>query len=350
MAVYRKGENWYVDYYLKGRRKRKKIGHSKKLALQVLEDIHTKITKKEYLGIHEEKKIPFEEYAKEYLDYSKANKAFSTYQRRDRINIKHLIAAFGGKYLFEITPPMIEEYKAMRLENVEPSTVNRELACLKHMYTKAIEWEYVSQNPAKGVKLFKEAPGRLRYLRPEEVEALVNVCADHIRPIVVTAVNTGMRKAEILNLQWSDIDLKNLKIKVGHSKNNESRVIPINKTLHHELSGLKIRSTGDYVFAGKDNGPYADIKKGFASALKRAGIKDFRFHDLRHTFGSHLVMQGVNVKTVQQLMGHKDIKMTMRYSHLSPEYVQEAMHRLDNVWTLYGHQSKSVREAVAVSA
>src|SRR3990172_647614 len=87
-------------------------------------------------------------------------------------------------------------------------------------------------------------------------------------------------------------------------------------------------------------------KTGFLSALRRAGIKDFRFHDLRHTFGSHMVMQGVDLKTVQQVMGHKDIKMTMRYSHLSPEYVQEAMERLDNVWTPYGHQPKIEKDLI----
>ena len=87
-------------------------------------------------------------------------------------------------------------------------------------------------------------------------------------------------------------------------------------------------------------GTRGDIKKGFASALRRAGIENFRFHDLRHTFGSHLIMQGVDLRTVQQVMGHKEIKMTMRYSHLSPGHVQEAMEKLDHAWTLFGHQAK----------
>lgn len=340
MAVFKKGKNWYIDYYFKGRRKRKKVGRSKKLALQVLEDVHTKITRGEYLGVYEEKKIPFDEYAEQYLNYSKANKAWSTYQRRDRINIRHLVSMFGSKYLFEITPQMIEKYKAMRLEEVAPASVNRELACLKHMYTKAIEWRLVKTNPAKSVKLLKESPGRLRYLKAEEVETLLGVCPDHIRPIVVTALNTGMRKAEILNLKWSQVDLKNRKITVNRTKNNESRVIPINQTLYQELSMLLKRSNGEYVFSNKDGIPFTDIKKGFSAALKKAKIKDFRFHDLRHTFGSHLVMQRVDIKTVQQVMGHKEIKMTMRYSHLSPEYVQEAIERLDKLWTLFGHQNK----------
>lgn len=339
MAIFLKGNNWYIDYYYKGRRKRKKIGPSKKLAMQVLNDVQLKIAKGEYLGIYDEKKIPFDEYAKQYLAFSKANKAWSTYKRRDRFSVKNLNSFFKGKYLFEITPQMIEKYKAVRLERVTPASVNRELACLKHMFTKAIEWGFIKANPAKGVKRLKEPPGRLRYLKPEEVVALLDVCADHIRPIVVTALNTGMRKSEILNLRWSDVDLRNRKITVINAKNNETRVIPINQTLYQELLTLSEKVKGEYVFSGRNGHPYGDIKKGFSAALNRAGIEDFRFHDLRHTFGSHLVMQGVDLKTVQQVMGHKDIKMTMRYSHLSPEYVQEAIERLDKVWTLYGHQS-----------
>ena len=103
-----------------------------------------------------------------------------------------------------------------------------------------------------------------------------------------------------------------------------------------------------YVFCDENKKPFGSVKRSFATALRKAGIEDFRFHDLRHTFASQLVMSGVNLKTVQQLLGHKDIKMTMRYSHLSPEFVQEAIEKLDSVWTLYGHQinSKKIKSDV----
>jgi integrase len=342
MGVFKKGKNWYIDYYVKGHRKRKKIGPSKKLAEQVLKDVQTKIAKKEYLGILEEKKILFEDFAQQYLEYSKTNKSTATYQRSERFSVKNLLSTFKGKYLFEITPQMIEKYKAMRLEKVKPASINRELACLKHMFTKAIEWGYAKVNPAKGVRLLKEPPGRLRYLKAEEIETLLKNCSDHLRPIVVTALNTGMRSSEIFNLKWSQVDLQNRKITVINAKNNESRVIPINKTLYEELSTLSQESKGEYVFPGEDGHPLKSVKKAFSSALKKSGIEDFTFHDLRHTFASHLVMKGTDIRTVQQLMGHKDIKMTMRYSHLSPEYVQEAVERLNNLWTPYGHQIKEI--------
>ncbi len=338
MGTYQKGKNWYIDYYYKGRRKRKKIGPSKKLAQQVLKDVQVKMIKKEYLGVYEEKKITFSKYSKLYLEYSKANKAFSTYNRHDRISINRLKPYFKDKYIYEITPQMIEKYKTKRLETVSPASVNRELATLKNMFTMAIKWGYVKKNPVKEVRLLKEPPGRLRYLKPEEVKALYASCSDHIHPIIVTALNTGMRKGELLKMKWTDVDFKNRKITILNAKNNESRVVPINKTLHKELFPLSKSSKGECVFSDKNGHPYGDIKKSFLTALKKAKIEDFRFHDLRHTFGSYLVMQEVNLKTVQQIMGHKDIRMTMRYAHLSPEYVQKAVETLDKVWSLFGHQ------------
>jgi len=338
MSIFKKGKNWYIDYYYKGRRKRKKIGPSKKLAMQVLNDVQLKIARGEFLGIFDEKKVLFEDFAQKYLDYSRANKAWSTYFRRDRFNINNLVPYFKGKYLFEITPEMIEKYKAVRLEKVSPASVNRELACLKHMFTKAIEWGYIKVNMAKGVRQLKEPPGRLRYLTLDEIQALLKACSNSIRPIVVTALNTGMRRSELFNLKWSDVDFINRKITVLNSKNNESRIIPINQTLYEELFALSQVARGDYVFTRKHGRPLKDVKRGFSSALKRAGIKNFRFHDLRHTFASHLVMQGVDLRTVQQIMGHKDIKMTMRYSHLSPDYIQKAVEKLDLLWTPFGHQ------------
>jgi len=230
MGVYKKGKNWYIDYYLKGQRKRRKIGPSKKLAQQVLQDVRLKIAKGEYLGVYDEKKILFEEFGQQYLSFSEANKAKST-QQRDRFSVAQLTSVFKGKYLFEITARMIEKYKASRLRKVAPATVNRELACLKHMFTKAIEWGYLKTNPVKMVKLLKEPPGWLRYLRPKDVRKLLDACNGYLRAIVMTALSTGMRKGEVLALRWEDVDLDNRKITVKKPKNNEIRVIPINQTL-----------------------------------------------------------------------------------------------------------------------
>lgn len=345
MSVYKKGNNWYIDYYVKGQRKRKKIGPSKKLALQVLEDVHVKIAKGEFLGVHEDKKVTFEEYAKEYLKYSKANKALTSYNR-DVTSINSLTAVFGKNYLFELGPFMIEKYKAQRLQDgVQPASINREIACFRHMYNKAVEWGYGKMNPVNGVKMLKEPPGRIRYLETAEIDRLLKAvdclkrgCGQYLRPIVVLAINTGLRKSEILRLKWKNVDFKERKIIITRSKNNEIRAVPINDTLFKELKRISRHPESDYVFCDKNDVPYGNIRKSFDGALKLAKIGDFHFHDLRHTFASHLVMKGSDLRTVQQLMGHKDIKMTMRYSHLSEAHLQEAVSKLDALWTPYGHQ------------
>ncbi len=151
----------------------------------------------------------------------------------------------------------------------------------------------------------------------------------HLKPIIILAVNTGMRRGEIFNLKWSYVDLKKRFIEVIKSKNGEKRVIPINKTLLEVLHRLPRRIDSPYVFPGKKGKKRTDCKKSFRTAMRKAEIEDFCFHDLRHTFASHLVMAGVPLLTVAELLGHKSIEMTKRYSHLSPNHKAAAVRVLD---------------------
>lgn len=169
--------------------------------------------------------------------------------------------------------------------------------------------------------------------------------SDHLRPILVIALHTGMRRGEIFNLLWTDIDFQGDLAHVRESKNGEGRYIPVSSELRHTLQSLSSRFSGGYVFPSylprrKRNGadvvgqhPYTDLKNSFSSALKRAGISDFRFHDLRHTFASHLVMAGADLNTVRELLGHKSIKMTLRYAHLSPTHKKQAIKLIDQAFS-----------------
>jgi len=158
-------------------------------------------------------------------------------------------------------------------------------------------------------------------------------CSGYLRDIVLVALNTGMRKGEIFNLKWQDVDLDLRMIHVSDSKNYEARDIPMNDILYKTLKALreKAEEGQEYVFVNPKTGRPYDLKRSFKTALKRAGIEDFTFHDLRHTFASHLVMNGVDLMTVKELLGHKDIKMTMRYSHLSPDHKRVAVKRIEAV-------------------
>ncbi len=182
------------------------------------------------------------------------------------------------------------------------------------------------------VKLLEENNRRLRYLSKEECKTLINACSSHLKPIVITALNTGMRRGEILSLTWENVDLKHGFILLDRTKNGERREIPINATLRDTLEALPRRIDGGPVFYDPITGlPYGDVKTAFNGARRRAKIRDFRFHDFRHTFASHLVMAGVDLTTVSRLLGHKSLSMTLRYAHLSPMHMTKAVDVLDGV-------------------
>jgi integrase len=323
----RVSKDWYIDYRIDGRRFKRRLGPNKKMAEQVLMDVEVKKAKGDYLGIHEVKKVLFSDCLDEYLAWAQVNKAPNTFAM-NRFYADRLREAFTC-YLWALTAKQVEDYKVKRRATVSPATVNRELALLKHMCTKAVEWSYLKVNPLRSVRLLKEPPGRLRYLTWEEMGSLVEACSPHLRPIVVTAMHTGMRKSEILGLKWQDIDFGVKTMSVHRTKNNEPRVIPMNQTLYDELHNLPRRLHTPYVFCHENGERYDEVKRSFKSACRKAGIIDFRFHDLRHTFASHLVMNGIDLKTVQYLLGHKDIRMTLRYAHLSGEHLQAAVGTLD---------------------
>ncbi len=266
-----------------------------------------------------------------YLDWAKRQRAFD----RKKIFVKKLSEVFGYLPLKSFTTLLIEQYQTERLQKGnKPATVNRFISTLKHMFTKAIDWEMINTevlNRIRKVKMLQENNKRLRYLSKEECQILINACDPHLKPIIITALNTGMRKSEILNLRWDNIDFNHGFILLDKTKNGERREIPINVTLRNVLKGITRRLDNPYVFYNPDTEkPYRpDFKRSFNTALRRVGIKDFHFHDLRHTFASHLVMAGVDITTVKELLGHKTLIMTLRYAHLAPSHKVKAMEILD---------------------
>jgi len=336
MALVKKGENWYVDYRLpNGTRKREKVGPNKKQAERLLYKRKTEIAEAKFFGSQRKEEIPFDKMVNEYLEFH--SKPYKKSFWRDEISVTHLISFFGSNTLQKITLLDVDKYKVQRLTVVSRSTVNREIACLKHIFSKPKEWGKINDNPIATAKLFRVDNKRVRYLEKEEIARLLTVSSGYLKPIIVVALNTGMRKGEILHLKWSDIDLENQIIHITDTKNREVREIPMNEVATRTVLGIKKNPRGPYVFCKKDGTPYKDVRDGFTNALERAAIRNFRFHDLRHTFASHLVMAGIDLKTVQELLGHKTFDMTLRYSHLSPDHKRRAAEvlgrRMDTIWT-----------------
>jgi integrase len=296
---------------------------------------------------------PFDKFKEQYLEWSKGNKKPKS-SLRDESSLKHLSRFFGGKALSEISSFMVEKYKLTRKEEgAKPATINRELGCLRHIFNMAIKWKKAQSNPVREVKFLKEPKEKDRILTEEEEPRLLEAVrtghkAKHLEAIILTALNTGMRKGEILNLKWSNVDFKNGVITVEKTKNDDIRKIPMNQKLTEILEGVKKVSKSDYVFS--ENGkPYLDVKTGWWTVLEKAGIENFTFHGLRHTFGSRLGMAGVDLRTIQELMGHKDIKMTMRYSHPTPEHKRKAVETLDQVTTIFTTQANLEENRKVVS-
>ena len=327
---------WHIDYYdNRGKRIRETIGTSKKLAETVLQKRKVQIAENRFLDIKKKPKITLKELINLYLkEFSKPNKRSYI---GDVSRANNLLSYFGeNKLVAEITPLDIEKFKAYRKDKVKPATINRELALLKHVYTKGIEWGKVFDNPVKKVKLFKEDNRRSRFLSQEEIGRLLACANGQLKAILITALHTGMRRSEIFNLKWKDIDFETGYITVLNSKNGEKRDIPLSATLTKTLKNV-IRYIGsEYVFRGKHGELVKDISRSFATTLSKAAITDFRFHDFRHTFASHLVMKGTDLKTVQELLGHRTFEMTLRYSHLSPDHKRKAIQNMDTIWSQEG--------------
>ncbi len=315
-GIKKKGKDYFLDYRdTEGRRIREKVGPSRQLAETVYKKRMVEKAENKLLDIKKPKKILLKEFIPKYLDYAKNNKSLNMYLG-ETYSTATLAKFFNNKYIGDITLSDIEEFKKHRLQTVKESSVNRELSCLFTMLNIAVEWGELPENPIKKLKKLKEPPGRVRYLNKEEIPHLIDACAPHIKPIVFTALNTGLRKQEILTLKWKDIDIEEGFIHINKSKNSERKDIPVNPQLSDLLTSLREKKEdgSEYVF-----GHYGDIKKGFMAACRRAGIEDFTFHDLRHTFASHLVMMGVSIVVVKELLGHKKLEMTLRYAHLAPD-------------------------------
>ena len=335
MGVYLKGNTYYIDYYADGKRKRECIGPDKRLAETVLKKRKVEIAEGRYLDIKKNEKIKFEDFAQEFLTlHSKPNKKS---WKSDFYNLKNIAPFFKGKNLYEITIQDIEKFKVARSRGVKPATVNRDLATLKTMFNKAVEWGKIEENPAKKVKFLREPGGRLRYLEKEEIRQLLSNSPERIRPILILAIFTGMRRGEIMGLKWHDIDIQRGIIYLLDTKNGTKREVFMNDLVKKTLIRAPKHPDSPYIFCNKYGKPYHDIRKSFWTALKKSGILNFRFHDLRHTFASQLVMSGADINTVRELLGHKDIRMTLKYSHLSQDYKRQAVdtlgRQMDTIWT-----------------
>jgi len=290
----------------------------------------------ETLQSAEKKEYSLKELAEKYKEFKKGRLKSRHSVSSESSIMEMLLSNLGDMALDKITTQQLEELQSYYLgKGNSPATVNRKFDVLKNMFTKASDWGMIGDDVLKNVRKCKHLKvnnRRLRYLSGEECIALINACDPHLKPIVITALATGCRRGEILSLKWVHVDLKHGFIHLEDTKNGERRDIPINDALAATLQNITRRLDVAYIFYDPSNGkPYGDVKKAFHSALRRAKIQNFHFHDLRHTFASHLVMAGVDITTVSRLLGHKSLTMTLRYAHLSPQHGMDAVQKIGHL-------------------
>jgi len=341
MGIIKKGKDYYLEYSVyvigadgkkKRERRRKKVGPFRELAEKAWSKFTLEKAETVFLDKKPAKKLTLDEFSEKYLEYSKNNKKASGHER-DQYSLLQLKNLLGETLLEDINMVKVEEYKGERIAVVKPATINRELQCLRALLNVAVEWDILPKNPVKKMRLLKEPPGRVRYLTLDEIRLLIAECASHLRPIVVIAIYTGMRKGEILSLKWDFIDFKNdiihveeieVKQKRGSPKSATRRDVPMCQEVKEALE--KIPRKAEKVFCD-----IIDPRDAFRNACQRAGIENFRFHDLRHTFASHLAIQGVSLLVIKELLGHKTLEMTLRYSHLCPDVKRKAIEKFAEI-------------------
>jgi integrase len=243
----------------------------------------------------------------------------------------------GIRIQFHRLPKELNRATIVRVSDAaekQHGTVNRELSLLRGLYKKAIEWNLAEINPTIDVSDFKESDGRARYLTEEEGAKVLANCKPNLRLLVLAALHTGFRTSELKQTTWARVDFLNRSVTVPncYAKNDETRTVPMHPDLEGELRAVyetRQPKPENYVFLNdRDGMPYKSWRTAFKTALRKAGITDFVFHDLRHCFGSYLGMANTNPKAMQELMGHKRIEMTMRYTHLSVDYKRAAVAKL----------------------
>jgi integrase len=333
MGLVKRGKVWWMYFTYQGRQVRKSSGTpDRKLADAILSKLKVQIVEGQYFERAAAASHTFielmERYEKEHVARKLRHRGLKSY-------MANLRSFFGRYTLAEITPKVIVAYKNKRYQDgMAPATINRELANLKKAFNLAMrEWEWCHQNPVSRVSMEKENNKRDRWLNSEEEGRLLASCAPWLQDLVTFALNTGMRMGEILELTWRGVDFNRRTVTVFRSKNGERRTIPANQAVLTVLkSKAKVRSLAtDRVFCSKAFTPIESghLRRAFRLALKKAAIEDFHFHDLRHTFATTLVQNGIDLYKVQQLLGHKSPIMTQRYAHHYPESLRDGVEILD---------------------
>jgi integrase len=293
MGLYQRGNFFWFSIAYQGNRIQESLKtDNRKLAEKLYAKVLTDIVEGRYFETAKTKTIQFQDMTDKYLK----EHAHS----RDTLTVKTLMMFFSGYMIAQITTKAIAEYRNMRLKTVKPATVYQELALLRRMFNVAIkEWEWCKDNPVSRLSFsVGNRNARDRWLTMEEEKLLLENATNPfwLRSLIMVALHTGMRRGEILDLRWQNVDLLRRLIRIVKSKNGEKRSIPMSNTLVNLFKGMTVRDISGRVFPLSGS----SLRQAFDKIIDKAGIEDFHFHDLRHSFATRLVQNGVDLYKVKE--------------------------------------------------
>ncbi|MBT5947181.1 MAG: tyrosine-type recombinase/integrase [Nitrospinaceae bacterium] len=367
-GLYCRNGIWYIRIYHKGHDWRFSTGmKSKKAATQELSRAFANkaVFIAEKLADKERTRHMLSDWAKEYLVRMEQNGRRDMKRRRQCVDA--FVDRFESRATSEISRKDVEIWREELKTSMGPASLNRHLAYARHLMSEGVKRGHIASNPFAGVEQMKEPPGRVRYLELEQAKRLLEECDQWFRPFMALGLETGCRKGELANLIWRDVDWKAGFIQIRHSKNGESRNVPLTATAIQVLQEISRRLDHSYVFSDRNGSPLiidwenheranglpspgleyrnGPLQKALQKACKAAEIDNFRFHDARHHVGSWLAMQGVSMDARMAILGHKTERMARRYSHLSPDYIKGAMELFsEKSGTKIGTEEKTVMQ------
>ena len=343
--VRKRGNRWWYDFRIKGIRYRSSIpeARTRREAVQAEAIIKAEIFQGKYgLG----KSMGLADFARQiYMPWAESSKKSA---ETDKIHVRRIVEYFGDCQMRDLKQIHVEKFKRERMNTPlarggavrKPATVNRELAVLSRMFSLARENGYVSDNPVSLIRKLREDNKRVRYLTEEEEERLMLELTGRyawMSPLVVVALNTGLRLGELIGLEKKHVDLQRAIVNLKGTKSGRDEAVPLNKEAVRLLADLCLIAQGERIFDVGKRGRTA-VTQAFHRATIRAGIEDFHFHDLRHTFATRLADAGTDPFAIAALLRHTTVTMASRYTHATNENLRRAVERLpDRAEKKHGH-------------
>ena len=324
--TYKRGKNWCIDFVDEANKRcRMKVGPNKRQAEEVLDRIRMQVVQKRYLPEQQMAESRFFDLADRYVATDAQHLRWA---RRVAFVVGRWKAHLGDRLLRDISVADVASYLVERRNEVSPATCNREIAILRRVLNVAIAWRMADRNPLARYKLLKERNDGWRAINAKEAQALVQALPDYLKPLVITALNCGARRGELLALKWEHVrlDLKEPILSFTDTKGARRRDVPANEAIVQALRRLPRDSECVFTRNGR---PLGDFRGAFRTACRKAGIGDgFRFHDLRHSYATAARDANMDIRTLQTILGHRTIAMTMRYTHVGSDQLHAAARKV----------------------